>query len=130
VDGSGESGALGQAGYSILGSGGGGASGRYVFASLQELDGIIADWEALRDRISARDVKFQRALSLLTPPAEDVMSRLQAQAMLGSLMKAQAHNRTMYNYADGYVAKLKSARSQYATTETDNVSRLRNSGKG
>ncbi|MFL6140672.1 MAG: hypothetical protein ACJ72N_02230 [Labedaea sp.] len=43
MDGSGESGALGQAGYSILGSGGGGASGRYVFASLHELDGIIAD---------------------------------------------------------------------------------------
>jgi hypothetical protein len=45
------SGALGQAGYAITGSGAGGAGGQYVFAGLEELDDIIAGWEALYVRI-------------------------------------------------------------------------------
>jgi hypothetical protein len=129
VDGGSDSGALGQAGYVITGSGGGGGGGQYVFASLGELDGIITAWEALRDRIAARDTKFKRAISLISPPAEDVMSRMQAHETVRSLQKAQTHNLAMYTYADGYVTKLKAARSQYAATDVDSAARLRHSGE-
>src|SRR6266545_544483 len=85
MDGDSGPGVLGQAGYAITGSGGGGAGGRYVFASLAELDGMIADWEALRDRIFARDAKFRQAIGLIAPPAEDIMSRLHAHTAVQSL---------------------------------------------
>ena len=126
----GETGALGQAGHAVTGSGGGGAGGQYVFASLKELDDLIANWEALRDRIWGRDVKFRRAISLIAPPAEDMMSRLQAQGVVGSLTKAKAHNLAMFTYADGYVTKLKAARAQYAKTDADNAALLHHSGQG
>ncbi|MFL6143206.1 MAG: hypothetical protein ACJ72N_15250 [Labedaea sp.] len=126
----GDTGALGQAGYAITGSGGGGAGGQYVFASLAELDGLITDWEALRDRIRDRDVKFRRAISLIAPPADDLMSRLQAKGVVGSLVKAQAHNLAMFTYADGYVTKLKAAHAQYAAIDADNAALIRRSGQG
>ncbi len=130
MDGDSGPGVLGQAGYAITGSGGGGAGGRYVFASLAELDGMIADWEALRDRIFARDAKFRQAIGLIAPPAEDIMSRLHAHTAVQSLKKAQSHNLVMHTYADGYVAKLKATRAQYATTESDSAARLRGAGEG
>lgn len=129
MDGTSDPGALGQAGYAITGSGGGGAGGRYVFANLGELDAIITAWEALRDRIFTRDGKFKRAISLITPPADDDMSKLQAHATVASLRKAQAHNLAMFTYVDGYVTKLKAARSQYEATDMASAARLRHSGE-
>lgn len=130
VDGGSRPGALGQAGYAITGSGGGGAGGRYVFASLEELDDIIADWEALHDRIRNRAAKLKRAIGLIEPPAEDIMSRLQANTAVRSLEKAEAHRQAMENYARNYVEKLRAARAQYAGTDADNAARLRNVGEG
>jgi hypothetical protein len=129
MDGGSDVSALGQAGYVITGSGGGGTGGQYMFASLAELDGIITAWETLRDRIGAREEKFRRAISLISPPAEDIMSRLQAQTTLQSLKKAQEHNQAMYTYADGYVTKLKTSRSQYASNERGSAALLRRSGE-
>jgi hypothetical protein len=129
MDGDTESGALGQAGYAITGSGGGGAGGQYVFASLEDLDEIIADWEALRDRIQVRGRKLRQAIGLIESPAEDIMSRLQANTAVRSLEKAEEHRLAMENYAAGYVEKLRAARAQYAETDADNAAHLRNAGE-
>lgn len=130
VDGDSGSGALGQAGYAITGSGGGGAGGQYVFASLEELDDIIAEWDALRDRIRGRGDKLAQAIAMIEPPAEDIMSRLQANTAVRSLQKAEEHRKAMEAYARNYVEKLHAARAQYATTDADNAARLHNVGEG
>jgi hypothetical protein len=129
VDGDSDVGTLGQAGYAITGSGGGGADGEYVFASLEELDAIIAEWEALQQRIRHRATKLVRAKSLIEPPADDVMSQLQAKAAIRSLEKAEEHRQAMEDYAAGFVAKLRAARTQYASTDADNAAALRETGK-
>lgn len=120
----------GPAGYAITGSGGGGAGGQYVFASLEELDDIIADWEALHDRIRNRAAKLARAIGMIEPPADDVMSRLQANTAVRSLEMAEQHRQAMENYARNYVEKLRAARAQYAATDADNAAHLRTVGEG
>lgn len=120
---------LGQAGHAITGSGGGGTGGQYLFANLEELDDIIAEWLALYSRIHARGEKLKQAIGLIEPPAEDTMSRLQANAAFRSLMKAEDHRFAMENYAAGYIKKLQDARAQYALTDTDNAARLRKVGE-
>jgi hypothetical protein len=130
LDGGTEPGALGQAGYAITGSGNGGAGGQYVFASLAELDGVIAEWEAVRDRIRGRGETLSRAISVILPPADDLMSRIQAKAAAHSLEKAQEHRQAMEDYATSYVEKLQAARAQYAATDSSNAAQLRRAGKG
>lgn len=116
---------LRQAGYAITGTAEG---GDYVFTDLAELDKIIGDWEALRDRIKDRYDKFAHAIGLIEPPAEDIMSRLQAATATYSLEQAQSHSQTMYLYASGYVEKLHAARVRYTATEADNIGRLGKAG--
>ncbi|GAB3449721.1 hypothetical protein [Actinophytocola sediminis] len=119
---------LGQAGYAYEGSGGGGAGGRYVFASLEEFDGIITEWEALVVRIKLRGEKLARAIGMIEPPAVDLMSRWQAAAAVWSLEQAEAHRLAMEIYASEYVEKLRAARAEYATTEAENVAAIRRVG--
>lgn len=130
MDGGSEPGALGQAGYAIAGSGGGGAGGQYVFASLAELDGIIAEWEALRDRIRGRGAMLSRAITMVEPPADDLMSKLQANTAAHSLERAQEHRQAMEDYATSYVEKLQAARARYAAMESNSAAQLRQAGKG
>lgn len=119
-----------NAGYVVVGSGGGGADGSYVFASLEDLDGIIADWTALRDRIVARGEKLMQAAGLITPPAEDSVSRYHADATVRSLQKARDHNIAMTTYADGYIDKLSAARAQYSATDEQSAANIRRAGEG
>ena len=128
VDGGSGSGVWGQAGYAVTGGGGGGAGGQYVFASLDDLDGIIAEWEALHTRIKDRREKLNRAIGLIEPPAQDIMSKLQANTALRSLEKAEEHRQAMEDYARNYVEKLRAARAQYAATDTDSAAVLRRAG--
>ncbi len=107
-----------------------GGEGNYVFADLEELDGIIAEWSAIRDRIESRRHKLAQAYGLITPPAEDVMSRLHAGYTRGSLKKALDHNDAMRAYAKAYVEKLTAAREQYAATDTQAATVVRRSGEG
>jgi hypothetical protein len=53
------------------------------------------------------------------------MSRLEANITVLSLDKAREHNLTTVNYADGYIAKLRASRADYAATDTDNAFWLR-----
>lgn len=129
VDGASGSEAVGQAGYIVTGSGGGGAGGQYVFANLEELDGIIAEFEALHARIKDRGVRLQRAIGMITPPAEDVMSRLQAGAAVQSLWKADEHRGAMEAYAATMIEKLRAARAEYAATDADNADQVHRAGE-
>lgn len=130
MDGSGDSGAWGQAGYAITGSGGGGAGGQFVFADLGELDGIIAELETIRDDIRKDGDKLWRAQQLIEPPAEDIMSRVQAKAVVDCLEKAIDHNKKMRDYADAEITKMRAARNTYASTDEASAARLRNLGNG
>lgn len=130
MDGSSDSGALGQVGYGITGSGGGGAGGQFVFADLGELDGIIADIETVRDDIRNDGDKLRQARQLIEPPGEDIMSRFQAKAVIDCLDKAIEHNGVMVAYADAEIAKMREARDTYANVDDDNATRLRDLGEG
>jgi hypothetical protein len=128
VDGTSDTSTLGPAGYAITGSGGGGAGGQYVFASVEHLDRVIAKWQAFRDAIQDDGTKLYQARQLIAPPAHDIMSRLEAKVTVQSLDKAQEHNRAMYSYADGYITKLQAARTAYAAMDEDAAKNLRRAG--
>jgi hypothetical protein len=66
-------------------SGGGGTSGYYEFTSLAQLDEIINEFKAVRDDIAEDGRKLFRAQGLITPPAEDIMSVMQANATVASI---------------------------------------------
>jgi hypothetical protein len=113
---------LGNAGYVLTGSGGGG-NGDFVFASLAELETIIAEWSTLRDEIGLDwDGFFQAQYQTNIAPAGDVMSEQQANAVNGSLNKALSHCDVMLKYVDSYVVKLAAAQRQYLNDD-DNAKR-------
>ncbi|GAB3460339.1 hypothetical protein [Actinophytocola sediminis] len=116
---------LGNAGYSITGSGGGGSGGRYVFASLEELDAIIGEWARIRDEIRLDGRRIMQAQNLIRPPADDIMSRLQQSATNSSLDKALTHNAAMVTYVNSYIEKLSTAKSLYASDDEQNAARMR-----
>lgn len=116
---------LNNAGYAIFGRGGGGSGGHYLFASLDELDSVIAEWMKLRDDIGADRDKFWQAQQLIGPPAEDEPSRRQSDALIDSLTTALDHNESLRNYSDSYIMKLMAAREQYLTTDEESAERLR-----
>ena len=119
-----------QAGYQIIGSGGGGAHGQYLFANLEEFDAVIVEWRALLDRVKDRGVTLRRAIGLIEPPAPDVMSKFQAEVAIASLRSADDHRRAMEEYAAGYVRKLEAARVEYAAADDDGAADLRRAGEG
>ncbi len=130
MDGDTGSAPLGQVGYGITGSGGGGAGGQFVFASVGELDGISGDLESLRDDIRKDGDKLKQAQFLIEPPGEDIMSRLEAKTTVHSLGKAIEHNKTMAAYADTEIAKLRAARNAYTKSDDEGAARLRNVDEG
>lgn len=117
--------ALGNAGYAITGSGGGGSGGNYVFANLAELDAIITQWAEMRDAIQADGVRLAQAQTLIRPPAHDTMSERQPAAVNRSLDKALAHNATMRAYASSYIEKLSAARERYLSDDDASAARMR-----
>lgn len=109
-------------------SGGGGTGGRYEFTSLAELDTIIAELKTMTDGIAQDGAKLYGAVSLIRPPADDVMSVLQAQAAVDSLLAAADHNQRMLAAAEAEIAKLKAARQAYAQVEDTNTQSFRMRG--
>lgn len=117
--------ALGNAGYAITGSGGGGADGDYVFADLAELDSLTTEWTAIREAIQTDERNLAQAQQAIYSPADDLMSQGQSKALIESLDKARNHNKTMFDYADAYVEKLTATRERYVADEEANVARMR-----
>ena len=103
---------------------GGDKSGQYMFANLEELDGIIAKWHAEGDNIQAD------GNSLPPGPAgaglhlfDEVTSEYMA--TLGGAFEALVlHNGKMYEYNTGYAEKLAECRKAMARTEISNVENL------
>lgn len=115
-------GGFGQAGSAVEGIE---AGGRYVFANLAELDQVIAEWQSLREGIQTDGDRLKQAMQMIRPPAEDIMSRVQAEATVRSLRKAVSHNKAMLDYTDTFIAKLHAARVAYASNEQANEAKMR-----
>lgn len=126
---------FGQAGLGSLRVGermgtGGGGGGQFVFADLAELDSVTAQWKAERDRVFNDGQTLRNAIDRCNPPAPDMMSIYQADALKKSLNVALEHNQAMFAYANGYVQKLEALRKAMSGTEQDNADRLRTNGEG
>ena len=106
-------------------SGGGGTGGQFMFASIEELDGVITQWENEREGILADLKQIYEAYDVIKEPAGDAMSKYQADASRDSIANMYHHNNAMLNYADNYIAKLKASREQMAVMEEGNRERLR-----
>lgn len=106
------------------------AEGRYVFADLGELDAIITEWTAIRDRVADRGNKLAQAIGWITPAAEDTVSRLHALRTRASLQRALEHNDAMRGYTTTYVDKLTAARRQYADSDGQGAATIQQSGEG
>lgn len=107
-------------------SGGGGTGGQFMFASLEELDGVIAKWEEERDGILADREQIFEAYDCIAEPAADSMSQYQAQASRDSIANMFQHNDAMLRYAENYIAKLNASREQMAVMEDGNRDLMNN----
>jgi hypothetical protein len=105
-------------------TGGGGGSGAYMFASIEELDGVIQQWGDLIDDIKADNVEVDQAVARIEKPAGDDVSTANYRQS-GEVVKAmQKHNNVLLEYAEHYKAKLEDCRAQMATTEQGNQTRM------
>lgn len=107
-----------------------GGEGKYVFADLDELDGVIAEWAGLHNRIKKHGIKLSQAVSLISAPARDQVSQVHATYTQESLTKAVVHNDAMRQFARSYLDKLTAARAQYAESESQAVANLRQTSGG
>lgn len=110
-----------------LTTGGGGEGGKFYIASVTELDSLIAQWTIIRDKITVSGRRLTQAVHEVEPPANDEMSRKEAEATRASLERAIEHNVAMGDYAQGYIDKLTAARHSYENTEGHNTSAVQHS---
>lgn len=106
-------------------AGGGGTGGQFMFASVDELTGVITQWELERDAIIADRDAIADAYYQIGDPAGDDMSRGQASASRDSLATMWEHNVNMLKYAEDYISKLYASRDQMSTMEDGAVARMR-----
>lgn len=106
-------------------SGGGGTGGQFMFASLDELDGVISRWEQELRGILADREQITEARRVIADPAADQMSQWQARVSRESLGELLKHNDAMLRYAENYIAKLLASREQMAVMEDGARDRMR-----
>jgi hypothetical protein len=107
-------------------AGGGGQGGQFMFASIEELNGVITKWETERDGIKADRDAIAEAYYSIGAPAGDSMSKGLATASQDSIANMWQHSNAMLNYADNYIAKLKASRQQMSVEEEGAHDRFRN----
>lgn len=107
-------------------TGGGGGGGAYMFASIEELDGVIKQWQDLVDEIKADNVNVDHAVSRIDRPAGDDVSAANYRRASETVTAMQKHNNVLLEYAAHYQAKLEDCRAQMATTEQGNQTRMKN----
>jgi hypothetical protein len=105
-------------------TGGGGGGGAYMFASLEELDGVIKQWEDLADELKADNDRVKRAIDQTATPAGDDVSGNNYSSSNKVLAGMQKHNEELLKYTGHYIAKLKQCRTQMATTEQGNQAKM------
>lgn len=98
-------------------AGGGGKGGQFMFASIEELDGVIKKWETERDGIKDDRDQISTAYWSINNPAADVMSKGQAEASKNSLANMYWHSDAMLKYAENYISKLHDSRNQMQVME-------------
>jgi hypothetical protein len=106
-------------------TGGGGAGGTYMFADIDELDGVIQQWQDLVDDIKADQGNIESAGIQANSPAGDPVSDNNYNASSKVVMAMQKHNETLLEYAIGYVKKLQDCRTQMSTTEQSNHHKMK-----
>ncbi len=106
-------------------AGGGGAGGNFVFTDLAHLDSIIARWQSVRDRIEPHSQNLIDAARVVYPPADDLASQRQAEALVTSIIAAREHNVSVFQYTKSYVERLEAARAEYVATEESNTDQFR-----
>jgi|tagenome__1003787_1003787.scaffolds.fasta_scaffold20860714_2 hypothetical protein len=105
-------------------TGGGGAGGSYMFASLEELDGVIQQWQDLCDDIKADQGNIESAGIQANRPAGDEVSSDNFSQSSKVVMAMQKHNEMLLKYAEHYVVKLQQCRTQMSTTEQGNQDKM------
>lgn len=98
-------------------TGGGGRGGAYMFASLDELDGVIGQWQDLIDEIKTDQGRVEAARGFVAEPAADKVSGRNSVVSGKVVAEMRRHNEQLLVYAERYVVKLKECRTQMATTE-------------
>jgi hypothetical protein len=98
-------------------AGGGGTGGQFMFASIEELDGVITQWKDQREAILRDGRKVRDAAAFITAPAGDSMSTTMADTTMQSLDALYEHNQAMFNYADAYIQKLEASRASMTNTD-------------
>ncbi|MFL6124462.1 hypothetical protein [Actinophytocola sp.] len=106
-------------------AGGGGTGGQFMFASLDDLNGVIKKWEDERDSIRDDRDAIADAYYAIKDPAGDPMSRGQASASRDSLANMWNHSNAMLNYANNYIEKLKASHAQISAMEDGAHARMR-----
>jgi hypothetical protein len=111
-------------------AGGGGTGGQYMFADLNELNGVIKQWESELEAIKKDGDTIDQAAALIEPPAMDGMTVGQADATRNSLITLREHNTAMREYAEGYLDKLRASRDSIANNEANNANTVKSVDRG
>ncbi|WP_116045787.1 hypothetical protein [Amycolatopsis palatopharyngis] len=94
-----------------------------------EIDSVISKWEALRDDCLDDRLMLEDIASAVTPPSQDEPSN-QFVGLLGDgLNSLRASNESILAYIDDFLGKLKAAKSQIESAESDNESPFKTVGK-
>jgi len=105
-------------------TGGGGAGGTYMFASLEELDAVIQQWKDLIEDIEADQHNIESAGIEANRPAGDQVSGDNFSRSSEVVQAMQKHNEKLLEYALHYVDKLQDCRTQMSTTEQGNQAKM------
>src|SRR4051794_8145942 len=84
--------------------GGGTPNGSWMFTDLNELDQVISQWTDIQWALTDRAHTIERTAHVALPPAGDMMSAIQADALKQSLSAMRQHALDMATYAKTYVA--------------------------
>ena len=99
---------------------GGDTSGQYMFASLAELDNVIANWHAEGDNIEADGQSLNVGKAGAGLGLYDVITSEYMSTLDGVFAAFVQHNGKMYEYNAGYAEKLTQCRQAMSGTEQSN----------
>ncbi|OZM73297.1 hypothetical protein CFN78_10595 [Amycolatopsis antarctica] len=97
-----------------------GGGGGYEFKP-EEIDGVIARWESLRDEFLADQQAIDAMLGVMQPPAEDQASTGFTRSVSDGLSSLYDSNMSMLDYVNDYIAKLKDAKGATENADASNA---------